>query len=96
MASDEEDEADEPVVELGDGPAVTGAPVGRVASRLSWPRSKSDVIEQAGSTELRTPEGPQPLAELLADVDTNYFASRRAFVGAVRDVIGYEPVATDE
>lgn len=94
--ADEDEEADQPAVELGEGPQVAGAPVARVASRLSWPRSKSDVLAQEGDTEIRTADGPVPLADLLADADTPYFATRREFVADVRGVIGYEPVETAE
>lgn len=90
---DEEDE-EEPAVELGSGESVPGAPLGRVASRLSWPRARSDVIEQEGETELRTGDGPRPLAEVMESVETTYFGSEREFVEAVREHIGYGPVAT--
>ena len=92
MSDDDADE--EPVVELGPGASVDGAPLGRVASRLSWPRSKSDVIAQEGTTELRTADGPQALEDVLTAVETPYFATRREFVEDVRGVIGYGPVET--
>lgn len=94
MADEEDEEA--PAVELGEGPAVEGAPLGRVASRLSWPRPKSDVIVQEGETTIRTPDGPIPLADILEDVENTYFATRREFVQDVREVIGYGPVETAE
>ena len=93
MAEDNEEEV--PAVELGGGPSVDGAPVGRVASRLSWPRSYSDVIVQEGQTQIRTASGPTPLEDILAEVDSTYFPTRRAFVSDVRTVIGYGPVKTD-
>lgn len=94
MADEEDDE--QPSVELGEGPVVDGAPVARVASRLSWPRSIDAIEEQAGDVEIRTADGPTRLDAILEDVDTSYFGTRREFVSAVREVIGYGPVATAE
>ncbi|SDG12399.1 hypothetical protein SAMN04488067_11632 [Halorubrum xinjiangense] len=91
---DEEAEA-EPAVELGDGPEVAGEPVARVASRLTWPAKNSDVREQEGDTELRTPDGPRALDDVLADSDDPLFESRSDFVQAVEDVVGRGPVATE-
>ena len=93
MAEDNDDE--EAVVELGDGPTVEGAPISRIASRLSWPRAYSDVIVQEGATLVRTADGPTALEDVLADVDSTYFPTRRSFVQAVRAVIGYGPVQTE-
>lgn len=92
----EEDEEDAPTVELGEGAPVDGAPLARVASRLSWPRSQSDVVVQEGETLIRTAEGPQTVESILEDVETPYFGTRQEFVNAVRDVIGYGPVPTNE
>lgn len=94
--ADDEDEEETPAVELGEGPAVEGAPLGRVASRLSWPRAASDVVVQEGETTIRTADGPVALAEILDDVEIGYFGTRREFVDAVRKVIGYGPVETAE
>lgn len=95
MAEDEE-EAETPTVELGEGPTVEGAPLARVASRLSWPRGKREVIVQEGDTKIRTAEGPLTLETILDDVDNPYFGSRQEFVTDVRAVIGYGPVETVE
>ncbi len=92
----DEDEAEAPSVELGEGADVDGAPIGRVASRLSWPRSLSDVLEQEGETTIRTSEGPRALADIVEEVETPYFGTRQEFVAAVRDVIGYGPVPTSD
>lgn len=92
--SDEEDEA-APAIELGEAEPVPGAPLARVASRLSWPRAKSDVLAQEGETTVRTAEGPQPLATILEEVETPYFGTRREFVADVREVIGYGPVSRE-
>lgn len=94
MGKDDDEEA--PSVELGSGPSVEGAPLGRVASRLSWPRGKSDVSIQEGETKIRTADGPIQLDDILDEVDTSYFATRREFVHDVRAVIGYGPVETTE
>lgn len=92
----EEDEADPPAVELGDHPPVEGAPLARIASRLSWPRAKSDVVVQEGDATIRTADGPQSLESVLEDVETPYFATRQEFVADVRDVIGYGPAPTTD
>ena len=93
MAEDNDEE--EPAVELGEGPTVEGAPVSRIASRLSWPRAHSDVLVQEGETLVRTGDGPVALEDVLADVESTYFPTRRAFVQEVRAVIGYGPVQTE-
>lgn len=96
MADEEDEEAEEPPVELGEAVPVEGAPLGRIASRLSWPRSRSAVLEQEGETEIRTADGPRPVEAILEEVETPYFGTRQEFVHAVRDVIGYGPVQTAE
>jgi len=95
----DEDDADEeeatPTVQLGDGRSVEGAPIARVAARLAWPQTKSDVLEKFGETDIRTPDGPESLATILDSVEDTYFDRRQTFVSAVRDVVGHEPVATE-
>ncbi|MFB6087470.1 MAG: DUF5789 family protein [Haloarculaceae archaeon] len=89
MADDDSDEAEEePAVELGEHTPVEGAPLARVASRLTWPIEHSEVVRREGDTTIRTPDGPQALEEVLDDVDVPYFESRTEFTDAVRDVIG--------
>lgn len=97
MAEDAEDEdADETVtVELGDGATVEGAPLARVASRLTWPIERGEVLRKEGETVIRTPDGPRTLADVLDDVETTYFATRQEFVGDVRDAVGVGPVPTE-
>lgn len=95
MADDESDDA-EPAVELGEGPAVEGAPLARVASRLTWPQEKSRVLEKEGDAVIRTPDGPRDLTDVLAEVDDTYFDRRQTFVDRVSDVIGRGPVETAE
>ena len=92
--SDDEEADSEPTVHLGEGRAVEGAPVPRVAARLTWPQKRSDIIEKFGDTEIRTPDGPETLETILESVDQTYFDRRQTFVNAVYDVIGREPVAT--
>ena len=92
--NDEEEEA--PAVELGEGEAVEGAPLARIASRLTWGIQKSEVIRKEGKETIRTPDGPQTLADVLEDVEETYFATRQEFTNAVREVIGYDPVPTAE
>ena len=91
--NDEEEEAG-PVVELGEGEPVEGAPLARVASRLHWPLEHSEIAHKEGETTIRTPDGPQELAAVLEEVDVPYFESRREFTAAVREVVGTGPVPT--
>lgn len=92
MADDEEEE--EPAVELGEGDPVEGAPLSRISARFMWGLEKSEIERREGDTEIRTPDGPTPLAELLADVDSTYFATRQEFEAAVAEVTGDGPVPT--
>lgn len=94
--SDENGEDAEPAVELGEGPAVEGAPIARIAARFQWGREKSAIVAREGDAEIRTPDGPRTLEDILADVDETYFATRQDFVGAVRDAIGHGPVPTED
>jgi hypothetical protein len=93
--ADENDEAEAPAVELGEGESVEGAPLARVASRLTWALQQSEVVRKEGDTVVRTPDGPQTLETILEDVDVPYFETRREFEDAVRDAIGTGPVATE-
>lgn len=96
MADDtDEDEAAEPAVELGEQTPVEGAPLARVASRLTWPLQQSEVIRREGESVLRTPDGPMKLSVVLEDVDVTYFESRHEFEEAVRAVIGTGPIPTE-
>lgn len=99
MAEDDEDpdedEAEGPRVPLGEGPAVEGAPLARVASRLTWPQEKSEIVRKEGETAIRTPDGPRQLAEVMDGVDTSYFGRRQDFLEGVRRVIGTGPVPTE-
>jgi len=92
MADDEEDEG--PVVELGEGDPVEGAPLTRVASRLTWGAKHSVVMEREGDTTIRTPNGPRELRGVLGEVEVPYFETRQEFTDAVREVIGTGPVPT--
>lgn len=96
MPEDEEDEAaSTPSVELGEGATVEGAPIARIASRLTWPIERSEIVRKEGETVVRTADGPRELSSVLDDVGTSYFATRRAFVADVRDAIGVGPVPTE-
>ena len=90
-----DDDESTPTVQLGDGRAVEGAPVARIASRLTWPQTESDILEKFGDTEIRTPDGPERLADVLASVEITYFDRRQTFVNAVFETVGHEPVATE-
>lgn len=97
MADDsDEDENEGPLVELGEGKPVEGAPLARIASRLTWGISKSQIDYQEGTTVVRTPDGPRELSAVLADVNRTYFARRQDFEEAIRGVIGTGPIPTAE
>ncbi|WP_435361083.1 DUF5789 family protein [Haloarchaeobius sp. DFWS5] len=95
MADDEEAE-EEPAVELGEGATVEGAPLAQVSSRLTWPIKQSRLAALEGDSTIRTPDGPQTIADVLEHVDITYFEKRQEFEAAVRDVIGRGPVATED
>ncbi|CAM2860255.1 MULTISPECIES: DUF5789 family protein [Halobacterium] len=92
--SDDNDE-DAPAVELGEGARVAGAPIARVASRLTWALQKSEVVRKEGDTVVRTPDGPRDLDAVLEDVSTPYFETRREFERDVRAAMGAGPVPTE-
>ena len=97
MADDENEngeEEDEPVVELGEGESVEGVPLARVASRLTWGIEKSELERRAGDTEIRTPDGPKRLGDVLGEVDITYFERRQEFESSVREAVGTGPVPT--
>lgn len=91
MSSDESED-EQPTVELGDDDSVPGAPIARIAARLSWPQEKSEINRKEGETDIRTPNGPTPLSELLDEVETTYFARRQDFINALENVIGKGPI----
>ena len=95
MSDEDSEEAAEPAVELGDGPAVEGAPLSRVIARLTWGIEHSTVVEREGDTTIRTPDGPRELSDVLAEVDEPYFADRHEFEDCGRSVIGTGPVPTE-
>lgn len=92
---DGDDEEEAPAIELGEGESVEGAPVARVASRLTWPIEASEVERKEGDVEIRTPDGPQSVAEILEAVDVTYFERRQTFVDAVREAVGIGPIPTE-
>lgn len=97
MAEDTDEEAqeeDEPVVELGERTPVEGVPLAQVASRLHYGIERSEVERREGDAEIRTPDGPRRLADLLAEADETYFGRRRDLLDAVREVAGSGPVPT--
>jgi hypothetical protein len=95
MADEDEEDAG-PVVELGEGDPVEGAPLARVASRLYYGIEASEVVRREGETEIRTPDGPRELGDVLESVDETYFDTRQAFVTAVQDAVGTGPVPTTD
>ena len=95
MADEDEEEAG-PVVELGEGDPVEGAPLARVASRLHYGIEMSEVVRREGGTTIRTPDGPRELGDVLESVDGTYFDTRQAVVRAVEDAAGTGPVPTTD
>lgn len=94
--SDDEGEDEEPLVELGEDTPVEGAPLARIASRLTWPQRRSEVRRKEGETVVRTADGPKRIDELLEEVEITYFQRRREFTDAIRSVIDTKPVPTAE
>ena len=92
MADEEEDEG--PVVELGEGEAVEGAPLERVTARLYFGIEKSEVDRREGDTVVRTPDGPRELGDVLAETEETYFETRRALESTVETIVGTGPVPT--
>lgn len=90
-----EEEAAEPAVELGEGSTVEGAPLARVAARLTWPQERSRIVEKEGDATIRTPEGPRSIEEVLAESDTSYFDTRQTFVETVESIVDRGPVQTE-
>ena len=96
MADEDEEEESGPVVELGEGDPVEGAPLPRVASRLYYGIKRSEVIRREGETAIRTPDGPRELGDVLDSVDETYFDTRQALVDTVEGVVGTGPVPTTD
>jgi hypothetical protein len=94
--ADDDEESEEPAVELGERTPVEGAPLARIASRLTWPQEASKVRGKEGDAVIRTPAGPRELAGLLDECDETYFESRQQFVRTIRAVAGDGPVQTAE
>lgn len=94
--ADDEDEEEEPAVSLGEGGPVEGAPIARIAARFTWGIEAESIVEREGDTEIRTPDGPRELADIVESVDEPYFSTRREFVNAVRDEVGTGPIPTAE
>ena len=67
---------------------VEGAPIERIASRLTWPQEKSEIVRKEGGELIRTPDGAKKLEELLEEVDTTYFSRRQMFVEIIEKRIG--------
>ncbi|AGN00986.1 hypothetical protein L593_05185 [Salinarchaeum sp. Harcht-Bsk1] len=91
----EDEEAEEPAVELGEQTPVEGAPLARVTARLHFPLQKSEIQRREGGSTIRTPSGPRTVTDVLADVETTYFATDDEFRSTVEDVIGTGPVPTE-
>ncbi len=95
MAESDEEVEEGPAVPLGEGDPVQGAPLSRLAARLTWPMEKSAIIERLGEEEIRTADGPISLGDVLGSVDDTYFGSRQHFTDAVRAQLPDGPVSTE-
>ncbi|EMA48029.1 DUF5789 family protein [Halococcus saccharolyticus] len=97
MADDDngEDE-DGPVVELGESESIEGVPLARATSRLTWGMEKSRLERRIGDTEIRTPEGPRRIDDVLDEIDETYFERRQEFESHVHEVVGTGPVPTTD
>jgi hypothetical protein len=96
MADDEDEEEREPIVELGEKEEVEGAPLARVSSRLTWGIEKSRLEAREGDTEIRTPEGPKRLGDVLDAVEKSYFTRRQDFEDTIEGAVGTGPIPTAE
>ncbi|WP_129114876.1 DUF5789 family protein [Halegenticoccus tardaugens] len=94
--ADDEAEDEGPAVELGTGEPVEGAPLARIASRLTWPQERERIRQKEGDAVIRTPDGPQTLSDVLDRVDVTYFDTRQTFVREIEGVVGTGPVPTSE
>lgn len=92
----DEDGEEEPIVELGERTPVDGAPLARLTSRLHFGIPKSDVVHRIGDVEIRTPDGPRELSDLLEQSEETYFPRRQDLEDAVNEIIGTGPVPTEE
>lgn len=90
----DEDDDEEPTVELGEKTAVEGAPLARVTSRLSWPQQASEIDRLEGDATIRTPSGPRQLSDVIDEIDETYFQRYQEFESHVRTVVGTGPVPT--
>ncbi|WEL17511.1 Uncharacterized protein SVXHr_1342 [Halorhabdus sp. SVX81] len=95
MADDTDEESEGPPIELGDGPDVAGVPLAQISSRLTYGIEQSTVRRREGDTEIRTPDGPRELGDILDAVDVPYFERRQEFETAIREEIGTGPVSTE-
>ncbi|MFC7155603.1 DUF5789 family protein [Halomarina halobia] len=93
--ADEEEESG-PLVELGEGESVEGAPLARVTSRLHYGIERSEVVRRVGNVEIRTPDGPRTIEDALAESDETYFPKKEALEATLRDVVGRGPVSTSD
>jgi|GEM_PF-1368100 hypothetical protein len=76
------------VIELDIDGTVDGAPIVQIASRLTWPQEKSEIIRKEGDEFVRTPKGSVKLRELLENVDVKYFSKRQVFISELEMAMG--------
>ena len=83
-------------MELDVDGTVEGAPIERIASRLTWPQEKSEIVRKEGGELIRTPNGARKLEDLLEGVDTTYFSKRQMFVEILEKQIGKGTILVSE
>jgi len=91
----EDDEEMHPEVPLGSDAPVEGVPVARVAARLHYPLPRSQLLERAGETEIRTPAGPTTVRSVIEETDVQIFPTAAALITTVREKVGEAPVTVD-
>jgi len=95
MADDEEEE-EGPAVELGEHRPVEGAPIARLTARLHYGIERSEVDRRLGDEQVRTPDGPRRLGDVLDAVEETYFPRQQDLETAVREAVGHGPVPAGE
>ncbi len=96
MADDEDQEEEGPAVELGEHRPVEGAPITRLTARLHYGIERSEVDRRLGEEEIRTPDGPRQLGNVLDSLEETYFPRQQDLEAAVRDAVGHGTVPAGE
>ena len=84
-----------PSVSLGPDEPVAGAPIARVAARLHYPLPRSQLLDRAGTVEIRTPSGPTQLGTIIEASDARLFPTAAALISTVRETVGEAPAVAE-